>query len=535
MLKFLGTVVAGLVLASVAPAQYTETLDGGFPSNWTQSTTDLRDWSWNQGPTPSSGTGPTGDHTTGSGGYVYLEATGALPGDDAVVTGPVIAASAGAPTMTFWYHMNGSGMGMLEVHDYDGTNWNMVWSIIGPQGAAWLQATVPLTVYGPNNRSEFRFRAIRGSSFQSDICIDDVSVTAPILPLYQVNTPAATMDINGAVGDDQTIGSTSIFNSCPSICVNIGSTLTGNGWDLAYAVGEAPTSLGNSFITGEGQIVNLDISGLGVTGPTFLNGGNLPDLVGTSIVNTSLCVGFPQAAGTVMHAQMVVSDPTRPDGLSLSAPARAEWLADPLPATPALTDDSFAEVDLGCFGSVVFGGTAYDSIFVNSNGTVGLGQGDSAFTASPAGGASGAARVGFWSDLSPQLAGASVTVDEAGGILSVDFVNVPYFSPNTVTVSYSISFDTSNGNVSITGMGGINGNTTGAGFGDAQWLGLSTGGQADPGPTVFGAGFAGGPGTVLYEYVPGTVAPVLPPSVAAGMTSLTFTPDGSGGYFWVGL
>ena len=535
MLKFIGGAMLLLVLVPSVQAQsfYSETLDGGFPGNWTQSTTDTFDWSWNQGPTPSGGTGPTGDHTTGSGGYLYTEATGQAVGADAVATGPVLDGSAGGPMMTFWYHMSGGGMGTLEVFDYDGTTWNLAWTATGDQGTAWLQATIPLTTYGPFNRAEFRFRGIRGASYLSDISIDDVSVTAPVVPLYQVNQPGATMDVNGNLGDDQSIGNTSVYNSCPNLCINVASTLTGNGWDLAYAPGEAPTSLGNSFITGTGQIVNLDISGLGVTGPAFLYGGNLPALASTAIGNTSLCLSYPQMPGTVVHAQMVVADPTHPDGISLSAPARAEWFADTIPAAVTLADDNYVEVPLGCIGTVDFCGTAYDSIFVNSNGTVGFGQGDPAFTASPGGGAGGAARVGFWSDMSPQLGAVNVT--ESAGIVRVDFVNVPYFSPNTTAITYNVDLDTSSGDITVGGLAGINGNPAAAGFGDAQWFGLSQGGIADPGQTVFGAGLAGGPGNCFYEYVDGLTGPVLPPSIAAGMASITFTPDGAGGYFWVGF
>ena len=86
-------------------------------------------------------------------------------------------------------------------------------------------------------------------------------------------------------------------------------------------------------------------------------------------------------------------------------------------------------------------------------------------------------------------------------------------------------------------LGAINGNTAGAGFGDAQWFGLSQGGGiADPGQTAFSSGGGGGPGNCFYEYVDGTVAPVLPPSIAGGMTTLlSFSPDGMGGYIWIGL
>ena len=556
MKKLISGAVLLLALVTVAQAQglYSENFDGGFPGNWTQSTTDAMDWTWRSGPTPSGGTGPTGDHTTGSGGYIYTEATGQAAGNDAVVTGPVLDGTGGSPMITFWYHMSGAAMGDLELYDYDGTNWNQIWIASGDQGAAWLQATVPLATYGPFNRAEFRFRSVRGASFTSDACIDDVSVSAPVVSLYQVNQPTATMDVNGYLGDEQVIASSDVYQSCPNLCINIASTLTGNGWDLAYAPGEAPSALGNSFTTGTGQIVNLDISGLGVTGPAFLHGGNLPALATTAMANTSLCIAYSNAPGTVVHAQMVVSDPTSADGISVSAPARAEWFADSIPHDSGgptvgylsgLGDDMSIEVPLGCLGTMDFCGTAYDSIFVNSNGTVSFGGGDASFTGSVAGALGGVGRVGFWSDLSPQLGAISVTHDGTGAV-SVDFLGVPYFSPNTVAVSFSIDLHTStswrDGEIELVELQGIynNPNTNGNGAGDAQWFGLSQGGGiADPGPTTFTGGGTGGPSNCLYEYTDGTVAPVMPPSLVPGPTSITysitFSPDGMGGYFWVGI
>ncbi len=527
--------VALMAVSSMAAAQFSEDFDAGFPSNWnTQSAATT--WTWNVGPTGSSGTGPSGDHTTGSGAYIYLEATGQATGADAIVDGPIIDGSGGGLMVSFWYHMSGAGMGTLELFEYDGANWNMVWSLTGDQGTSWLLAAVPINTYGANNRAQFRFRAVRGSSFQSDICIDDVSVNAPLLPLYQVNQANAGFDINGAVGDDQNVANTTVYNSCPNLCLNLSSTLTGSGWDLGYAPGEPPTSLGGAFVTGEGQIVNMDISALGTGVPTFLNGGVLPALAGTSFANNTLCLPYTQAPGTVLHGQMVIADPTRPDGISLSAAARVEWAADTIPASPTMPgDDSFVEIDLGCLGAMDFCATPYSSFFINSNGTVGFGNGDQSWNSSPAAGASGTAKVGFWSDLSPQLAGASVNVSETGGVIRVDFVNVPYYSPNTITVTYHVDLDTNNGNITIGGLSGISANPAAGGGGDSQWLGLSKGASADPGQTAFGTGLTGGPGTVLYEYTDGLTAPVLPPSVAAGMTSLTFTPDGAGGYLWIGL
>ncbi|MEZ4850813.1 MAG: hypothetical protein R3B93_19790 [Bacteroidia bacterium] len=57
------------------------------PTGWVNATTedDAQDWYAVTGSTPSGNTGPTGDHTSGSGVYLYVEDSGAGANNDSVI------------------------------------------------------------------------------------------------------------------------------------------------------------------------------------------------------------------------------------------------------------------------------------------------------------------------------------------------------------------------------------------------------------------------------------------------------------------
>ncbi|MCA9322408.1 MAG: hypothetical protein KDB53_16825 [Planctomycetes bacterium] len=89
-------------------------LSGG----WTNLTTDNQDWLPDANGTPSSGTGPSVDHTTGTGAgqYLYTEATGGVLGSVAIVRSPLFDAfSITDPRIGIWYHMLGGSMGDLHL------------------------------------------------------------------------------------------------------------------------------------------------------------------------------------------------------------------------------------------------------------------------------------------------------------------------------------------------------------------------------------------------------------------------------------
>lgn len=137
---------------------------------------------WNRisGGTTSTGTGPNGGSNNGTptngNFYVYLEtSTGA---GTAYLTGPGFTIT-GAATLEFDYHMYGSAMGTLAVEVFNGTSWTQVWSLSGQQqnsnAASWTTVSVPLTNYTGN--INIRFSGLRGSSFTSDMAIDNISIS----------------------------------------------------------------------------------------------------------------------------------------------------------------------------------------------------------------------------------------------------------------------------------------------------------------------------------------------------------------------
>ena len=67
-------------LACVASYPYSEDFEGGTGA-WSDVSGDDFDWSVGSGSTPTASTGPSADHTSGSGDYLFTESTGVGPSD----------------------------------------------------------------------------------------------------------------------------------------------------------------------------------------------------------------------------------------------------------------------------------------------------------------------------------------------------------------------------------------------------------------------------------------------------------------------
>ena len=121
------------------------TFEMGFCA-YTQATNDQFDWTRLQGGTSSEATGPSFDHTSGSGWYVYVEATGRSPGDKAQLTGPSQNAlqQGTSKCLVFWYHMYGANVNRFNVYiRYFGsqsTQEALLYTKYGTQGNQWLKA-----------------------------------------------------------------------------------------------------------------------------------------------------------------------------------------------------------------------------------------------------------------------------------------------------------------------------------------------------------------------------------------------------------
>ncbi|XP_071486324.1 MAM and LDL-receptor class A domain-containing protein 1-like [Diadema antillarum] len=140
---------------------------------WIQMSDDELDWTRQNGATSSTTTGPTGDHTSGIGFYIYLETSTGTLGDAARIRSLQIPATPAGACLQFWIHMYGATMGKLNLYRhslFDGST-TLVWQQDGTLTNSWIYQQVDFA-YGQDY--ELIFEAVRGSDFTSDIALDDI-------------------------------------------------------------------------------------------------------------------------------------------------------------------------------------------------------------------------------------------------------------------------------------------------------------------------------------------------------------------------
>ena len=513
---------------------------GGLPTGWVNLASNVTHWRVNSGSTPSGGTGPSGDHTTGSGNYIYVETSGCTPGATGVVETPCwTSAGITAPTLEFWYHMYGQDMGTLEVQQHDGAgNWNPVWTIGGDQGNQWHQAAVLITPIGGLVRIRFHYE--RGANFRSDCAIDDVRFGEPSPGDWEINLPGARLDVDGAIGS-------TLFPVQLQRCtteeadLNLASTNVGLPFDIAVTGLPIVPASGGGLTTPNGQHINLNL-----LSAVWIYGGGTLSLTTPFPGNFTLPILTAPFLATA-STQMFVVDPGHADGVSLSQATQIDTVAaSPLPGPT--TDEEIVTIPLPglplCGPSTLpFYGTAYASLNVHSNGRVSFGPfGTVDFSASPAEARLGVPFVGFWTDLDASF--GTITVQSPDqNIVEVAYQSVRYFD-ETTSVSFVVSFDAAQGTVTLDGLSGIPVNpVTGVltTAGDRQFLGISGGGvmaATDGGPVLFSPGGSGSAAAadMIYDFHDHLGAnPALVPSL--GTTSLNrivFTPAPPN-YTWMGF
>ncbi|XP_041464842.1 MAM and LDL-receptor class A domain-containing protein 1-like [Lytechinus variegatus] len=167
---------------------------------WSNDYEDDFDWSVRRLPSPTPFTGPSGDHTTGSGNFLYTEANGRDPGESARIYSPFPSpaneAGSEMTLISFWYSMwdafdggspiPGTNMGTLNVYIvYNVEKVRLdppIWSRSGSQtdrSEQWKEARILFTASHP-----FRiiFEGVIGEGERSDIGIDDIVITQPKMP-----------------------------------------------------------------------------------------------------------------------------------------------------------------------------------------------------------------------------------------------------------------------------------------------------------------------------------------------------------------
>ena len=76
--------------------------------------------------------------------YFYIEASGRTMGEVASLVSPYIQSNGNATCMVFYYHLYGHSIGSLRVKVRD----QILWQLSGNQGNSWYKATVPLNFDG---------------------------------------------------------------------------------------------------------------------------------------------------------------------------------------------------------------------------------------------------------------------------------------------------------------------------------------------------------------------------------------------------
>jgi len=150
-----------------------------------------------------------------------------------------------------------------------------------------------------------------------------------------------------------------------------------------------------------------------------------------------------------------------------------------------LGDDTSQELTLPF--SFPFQGSSYNSVFVNSNGNLSFGTGNTDFSESVGELLSGPPRIApLWDDLSPNQ-GGTVTVEQDASSWTVTFDNVPEFlagTGNTFSVTLNASGDIAVSYDGIASLDSIVGVTEGGGAADPGETDLSAGGtQSNSGTT----------------------------------------------------
>ena len=170
---------SGGCTGGISSLPYSESFESGL-GQWTQSSNDDIDWTRDSGGTPSSNTGPS----SGAAGswYMYVEASSPnYPSKRAILNSPCIdLSSETTATFTFNYHMYGAadmGSIALEASDDNGASWTSLWSESGNKGNNWLSANIDLTAYAGGS-VQLRFNRLTGSTWQADIAIDNVNLSA---------------------------------------------------------------------------------------------------------------------------------------------------------------------------------------------------------------------------------------------------------------------------------------------------------------------------------------------------------------------
>lgn len=253
---------------------------GVLANGWTREPDGLTGQGWivdNFG-TGSFNTGPADDHTATGTNYMYIESSsGAIGNQYSLYTPCIDLSGAMTPRLSFWYHMYGANMGILDVFVIGEASDTLVFSIAGQQQTdetdPWTQVLVDMTPF-VGQTVQVQFRNTMTGFVTGDMAIDDVEVFQPA----PIDAAAFDIDPNGL---------TACFTNSESITVFLRNE---GSMPLDFSVNNAT--------------VTLDIAGASTqTFSTTVNSGTLAVLDTLPVVVTTTAdltaTGFHNFTATV--------------------------------------------------------------------------------------------------------------------------------------------------------------------------------------------------------------------------------------------
>lgn len=264
-------VVSMACTSTVSTFPYTEGFESGL-GLWTQETIDDRDWTRRTGSTPSSFTGPS---TANEGNwYMFTESSSPNLNSSFILNGPCFnLTGTSSADFSFYYHMYGIDTGtlFLELSTDNGATYpNILWSQVGQvqtsSGQPWELANVNLSPFIGQTIS-LRFRVITGSSFRSDIAIDNISLIAVSNPQQEIEVSGNGLEIvNGDTNPASTDGT--------------------DFGDVSFPAGNAISSF---VISNLGGVNNLNL--MSAAPYVFISGAHAGDFSVTNMPTTPITAG----------------------------------------------------------------------------------------------------------------------------------------------------------------------------------------------------------------------------------------------------
>lgn len=211
--------------------------------NWKQSNSDDSNWLFNQGETYTSGTGPHGDHTTGNGHYIYLDASKLSANQNAQLESMFVQTTQ-PHCLSLWTHMYGTDVGSLIVSLQTCGQVKRLLKESGNKGDSWKHVLIDIPPH-PDGMKVI-IESTRGGGVFGDIAVDDIKLTQGICALVQPHFYGPSNE---------------------TIVANIGSAITLNcsGEELKDITWEKGTQCTNTLSTNTGvyTIPNVKLTDAG--------------------------------------------------------------------------------------------------------------------------------------------------------------------------------------------------------------------------------------------------------------------------------